>query len=92
MLFAYGVSLLSCGTNQLSNIFVFLLPGVEAVTAGSFMTRTASSLSVTFLDWVVQFSHSLLLTRGISIRSYPTQVRVESSRAAVFHAPIAHFV
>jgi hypothetical protein len=91
MLFAYGVSLLSCGTNH-EQYLRFLLPGVEAVAAGSFMTRTASSLSVTFLDWVVQFSHNLLLTRGISIRSYPTQVRVTSSRAAVFHAPIARFV
>lgn len=38
------------------------------------MSRTDSSLSVSFLDWVVQFSHLLVLTRGLSIHSYPALV------------------
>lgn len=53
---------------------------VTAEAAGppsALMSRTAESLSVSILDWVVQFSHRLVLTRGIAIRSYPSLVSGE---------------
>lgn len=40
------------------------------------MSRTQSNISVSFHDWVVQLSHRLVLTRGISVRSYASLVRV----------------
>jgi len=44
--------------------------------ANHLMSRTSSSISVCFQDWVVQLSHRLVLTRGISVRHYPSLVRV----------------
>jgi uncharacterized protein YaeQ len=38
------------------------------------LSRTDTSLSVQLMDWVLQFSHMLLLTRGLSVRSYPATV------------------
>lgn len=43
------------------------------------MSRTDTSLSVCFLDWVVELSHLLTLTRGISVRRCPSMVRTPST-------------
>jgi hypothetical protein len=52
-------------------------PKKEKITGdtGLMLSRTDTSLSVALMDWVVQFSHLLLLTRGLSVRSYPCTVR-----------------
>lgn len=38
------------------------------------MSRTSTSISVCFQDWVIQLAHRLALTRGISVRHYPALV------------------
>jgi hypothetical protein len=47
---------------------------------GLMLSRTDTSLSVQLMDWVLQFSHLLLLTRGLSVRSYPATVSVLLTR------------
>ena len=34
-----------------------------------------TAISVSFQDWVVQLAHRVLLTRGISVRYYPANVK-----------------
>lgn len=50
----------------------------DSPSRGSIMTRTRTSISVSFLDWVIQLSHKLTLTRGISIRYIPAVVSVSA--------------
>lgn len=56
------------------------------------MTRTRTSISVSFLDWIVQLSHKLVLTRGISIRYVPAVVSSRSLPSGFVNMQCTYFI